>query len=68
MFPETPSVSIYHIINKKKLVDLELAQYYDKDFWEENGWVSCFECDIIFYDLEELYEHQLVHLIKENPQ
>jgi len=28
------------------LVDLELAKYYDKDFWEEEGWVSCFECDI----------------------
>jgi len=68
MFPETPSVSIYHIINKKKLVDLELAEYYDKDFWEEEGWVSCFECDIIFYDLEKLYEHQLIHLIEENPQ
>ena len=55
-------------INKNKLVDLELAKYYDKDFWEEEGWVSCFECDIIFYDLEKLYEHQLIHLIEENPQ
>ena len=53
-------------INKKKLVDLELAEYYCKDFWEEEGWVSCFECDIIFYDLEKLYEHQLIHLIEEN--
>jgi len=50
------------------LVDLDLAEYYDKDFLEENGWVSCFECDIIFYDLEKLYEHQLIHLIEENPQ
>jgi len=50
------------------LVDLELAKYYDKDFWEEEGWVSCFECDIIFEDLEKLYEHQLIHLIEENPQ
>ena len=53
-------------INKKKLVDLYLAKYYDKDFWEENGWASCFECDIIFYDLEKLHEHQLIHLIEEN--
>ena len=53
-------------INKKKLVDLYLAKYYDKDFWEEYGWVSCFECDIIFYDLEKLSEHQLIHLIEEN--
>jgi len=30
----------------------DLARYYCKDFWEEEGWVSCFECDIIFYDLE----------------
>ena len=65
MFPETPSVSIYHIINKKKLVDLGLAKYYDKDFWEKYGWVSCFECDKIFEDLEKLFEHQLIHLKKE---
>ena len=49
------------------MVDKELAQYYDKDFWEEYGWVSCFECDIIFYDLEKLYEHQLIHQLEENP-
>ena len=65
MFPETPSVSIYHIINKKKLVDLKLAQYYDKDFWEKYGWVSCFECDIIFEDLEKLFEHQKIHTDEE---
>jgi len=47
------------------LENLELAQYYDKDFWEENGWVSCFECDIIFYDLEELFEHQMKHIKEE---
>jgi hypothetical protein len=50
------------------LVDFELARYYCKDFWEEEGWVSCFECDIIFTDLEKLYEHQIIHLIEENPQ
>jgi len=44
----------------------ELARMYDEDFWEENGWVSCFECDIIFYDLEELFEHQLIHIKEEN--
>ena len=47
------------------MVDKELARYYCKDFWEEEGWVSCFECDIIFYDLEKLYEHQLIHLKEE---
>ena len=35
---------------------------YDKDFWKENGWVSCFECDVIFTDLEKLFEHQQIHL------
>jgi hypothetical protein len=43
----------------------ELAKYYDKEFLEENGWVSCFECDIIFEDLEKLYEHQDLHLEEE---
>jgi len=40
----------------------ELARYYNKDFWEEEGWVSCFECDIIFTDLEKLFEHQNTHI------
>jgi len=43
----------------------DLARYYDKDFWEKNKWVSCFECDEIFEDLEKLFEHQEIHLIKE---
>jgi len=30
-------------------------KYYDKDFWEKYGWISCFECDEIFEDLEELF-------------
>jgi len=47
------------------LVDLELAGYYDKDFWKEHGFASCFECDEIFEDLEKLFEHQLTHLKKE---
>jgi len=47
------------------LVDLELARYYCKDFWEEYGWVSCFECDIIFEDLEKLFEHQDLHIEEE---
>ena len=45
----------------------ELAKMYDKEFWEKHGWVSCFECDIIFEDLEKLYEHQDTH-IKEEKQ
>ena len=35
--------------------------YYDEDFCEKYEWVSCFECDIIFTDLEKLYEHQKFH-------
>jgi|TARA_B100000929_G_scaffold287478_1_gene274234 hypothetical protein len=42
------------------------SDYYNKDFWEKYGWVSCFECDEIFEDLEKLFEHQLIHLIEEN--
>ena len=59
------NVKYLFYINKNKLVDIELARYYCKDFWEEEGWGSCFECDIIFYDLEKLFEHQLFHLREE---
>ena len=45
----------------------ELARMYDKEFWEKHGWVSCFECDIIFEDLEELFEHQQIHIDEEKP-
>ena len=43
----------------------ELARMYDKDFWEKYGGVSCFECDIIFEDLEKLFKHQDTHLKEE---
>tara|TARA_R110001599_G_C11747183_1_gene608615 strand:- start:288 stop:440 length:153 start_codon:yes stop_codon:yes gene_type:complete len=43
----------------------ELAKLYDKEFWKENGWASCFECDEIFEDLEKLFEHQDTHLKEE---
>ena len=33
-------------------------QYYDDDFFKLEGWVSCYECDIIFYDIDKLIEHQ----------
>ena len=57
------NVKFLFLINKNKLD--ELARYYDKDFWEKEGWVSCFECDIIFYDLEKLFEHQNTHIDEE---
>ena len=62
--PGAPSVSIYHIINKKKS-QMKNEEYYEESFWKENGWASCFECDEIFEDLEELFEHQKLHLKEE---
>jgi hypothetical protein len=44
----------------------DTAEYYDKEFFKEHGWVTCFECDKIFENLEELFEHQNNHLIEEN--
>jgi len=32
--------------------------YYCREFFEMHGWVSCYECDKIFYDIEKLVEHQ----------
>ena len=32
--------------------------YYDEDFFKKWGWISCYECDTIFYDIEKLIEHQ----------
>ena len=43
----------------------EQTRMYDEEFWEKYGWASCFECDIIFIDLEELFEHQDIHLKEE---
>tara|TARA_Y100000310_G_scaffold298908_1_gene333288 strand:+ start:510 stop:659 length:150 start_codon:yes stop_codon:yes gene_type:complete len=36
----------------------DFHQYYDEDFFKKWGWVSCYECDEIFYIIEELIEHQ----------
>ena len=38
------------IINKKKF--LMTITHYDEEFYSEYGWASCFECDVIFYNLE----------------
>ena len=40
-------------------------EYYEKSFWKEYGWASCFECDKIFEDLEKLFEHRENHLKEE---
>ena len=39
--------------------------HYDEEFYSEYGWASCFECDVIFYNLEELDEHQEEHIKQE---
>jgi hypothetical protein len=55
----------HNIINKKKS-KMTKDTYYSKDFWKEYGWVSCFECDEIFDDLEKLHECQEIHLKEES--
>ena len=39
--------------------------HYDEEFYSKYGWASCFECDVVFYNLEELDEHQKEHIKKE---
>ena len=36
----------------------DIHHHYDEDFFKKWGWVSCYECDEIFYIIEELIEHQ----------
>jgi hypothetical protein len=36
-----------------------------QDFYEKHGFNSCFECDEIFTDVEELKEHESKHLEEE---
>ena len=36
----------------------DFHHHYDEDFFKKYNWVSCYECDKIFYDIEELVEHQ----------
>jgi len=36
----------------------ENHHYYDEDFFKIWGWISCYECDKIFYNVEKLIEHQ----------
>ena len=35
------------------------------NFYKKYGFASCFECDEIFTNLDELAKHQEEHLIKE---
>jgi len=32
--------------------------YYNEEFFRKYGWVSCYECDKIFFNINELREHQ----------
>ena len=36
----------------------DIHHYYDEDFFKKYGWVSCYECDEVFYVIEELVEHE----------
>ena len=38
---------------------------FNQDFYCEYGFVSCFECDETFTDIEELKEHEKKHLEQE---
>ena len=60
-------VGIHQVIAElqRQARELTLKNDYDKDFYEKYGFVSCFECDETFTDLDELAEHQAEHLIKE---
>jgi hypothetical protein len=39
---------------------------YDLDFFTKYKWCSCFECDKIFSNLDELELHQKNHILKES--
>ena len=36
----------------------ENHHYYDEDFFKKYGWVSCCECDEVFYDIDKLIKHE----------
>lgn len=60
-------VGIHQVIAElqRQARELTVKNDYDKDFYEKYGFVSCFECDETFTDLDELAKHQEKHLVKE---
>ena len=60
-------VGIHDVIKElqRQAREFTLKNDYDKDFYKKYGFVSCFECDETFTDLDKLAEHQEKHLIKE---
>ena len=60
-------VGIHQVIAElqRQARELTVKNDYDKDFYEKYGFVSCFECDETFTELDELAKHQEKHLIKE---
>ena len=60
-------VGIHKVIAElqRQARELTVKNDYDKDFYEKYGFVSCFECDETFTDLDELAKHQEEHLVKE---
>ena len=60
-------VGIHQVIAElqRQARELTVKNDYDKDFYEKYGFVSCFECDETFTELDELAKHQEKHLVKE---
>ena len=60
-------VGIHQVIAElqRQARELTVKNDYDKDLYEKYGFVSCFECDETFTDLDELAKHQEKHLVKE---
>ena len=60
-------VGIHQVIAElqRQARELTVKNDYDKDFYEKYCFVSCFECDETFTDLDELAKHQEKHLVKE---
>ena len=44
-----------------------IENFYYEEFWKEYAWCSCYECDEVFYDLEKLFEHQMIHVKEQQP-
>ena len=64
VFPIYPGGhGIHDVINELQRQAREMID--EEDFYKENGFASCFECDETYTDLDALAEHQMGHLIKE---
>ena len=46
---------------------MEGSSFFNEEFFNKYGFVSCYECDEVFYNLDKLYEHQMIHFKEEHP-